>query len=77
MLKVISILSAAFIIYLIDYSTLKEKKLIKERYLFIFLLLIGIGLNVIVSLNINVPSLMDWLAIVYGPISQLVSNWLN
>ena len=77
MLNTIVILSIAFVIFLTEYSTLKEKKFKKERYLFLLLLLIGIGLNLIISFRISIPSLIDWIAIVYHPISQLVTNWLS
>lgn len=77
MWKIIVIILVALIITLIDFPTLKKRKLNREVFLFFALLLIGIGLNIVSSLNLKVPTLIDWLIIVYQPISQLVFRWLS
>lgn len=77
MWKIIVIILVALIITLIDFPTLKKRKLNREVFLFFALLLIGVGLNIVSSLNLKVPTLIDWLIIVYQPISQLVFRWLS
>ncbi len=77
MLKVISIISVGLAIILIEYPLLKERMLKKEMYLFLLLLLIGIGLNIIHFLHIKFPNLLDWLIIVYKPISDSVFRWFS
>lgn len=77
MLKTMAILFVAFVIVLIEYPMLKKGEFKRERFVFIFFLLIGITLNLIINFNLNIPSLIDWLSIVYQPISQLISNWLS
>ncbi len=77
MLAVIGILFVAFVIILIEYPLLKESKLKKEIYLFLLFIFVGIGLNIINSLHIKFPNLLDWLIIVYKPVSKIVFRWLS
>lgn len=72
MITVIGILSVALTIIFIEYPTIKKGTFKKEEYLFVLFLFIGIGLNIINGLHIKFPNLLDWLIIVYKPISQLV-----
>lgn len=77
MFTVIGIVFVTLAIIFIEYPLLKESKLKKEIYLFSILLFIGIGLNIITSLDIKYPNLLDWMIIVYKPISQIVDKWLS
>jgi len=77
MLAVISVLFAAFAIIFIEYPLLKDSKLKKEIYLFLLFIFAGIGLNIINSLHIKFPTLLDWLIIVYKPVSKIVFRWLS
>lgn len=77
MLAMIGVLFVALAIIFIEYPLLKDSKLIKEIYLFIFFIFVGIGLNIINSLHIKFPNLLDWLIIVYKPISKIVFRWLS
>ena len=77
MLTVISVLTVGLAIILIEYPLLKIQKLKKEMYLFIFILFIGIGLSIINYLHIKFPYLLDWLIIVYKPISDIVFRWFT
>jgi len=74
MFVVTGIVLVASVIVYIELPALKEKELKREIYLFGFFLLVGIGLNMVSSLHLKFPNLLDWLAIVYKPISQLVFN---
>lgn len=77
MLVVVGILFVALVIVFIEYPLLKDRIFKKEMYVFLFLLFIGIGLNIINSLHIKFPNLLDWLIIVYKPISKVIFSWLS
>lgn len=66
-----------FVIVFIDYPVLKRNKQPKEMTLFVMFLVLGVCLNLINIGQIKVPHIMDWLIIVYRPLSQIVNNWLN
>lgn len=77
MLAVIGVIFVAFAIVFIEYPLLKESKFKKEIYLFLLFIFVGIGLNIINSLHIKFPNLLDWLIIVYKPVSKIVFRWLS
>lgn len=77
MLAVIGVLFVAFAIIFLEFPLLKDSKLKKERYLFLILIFAGVGLNIINSLHIKFPNLLDWLIIVYRPVSKIVLRWLS
>jgi len=74
MYAIIGILFIVLVIVYIELPLLKECKLKREICSFVFFLLIGIGVNMVNSLHVKFPNLLDWLAIVYQPVSQLVFN---
>lgn len=72
MITIIGTLSVALAIIFIEYPSLKKGTFKKDKYLFVIFLFIGVGLNIINGLRIKFPNLLDWLIIIYKPISQLV-----
>jgi len=74
MYVIIGVLFVSLVIVYIELPSIKERKLKRELYSFVFFLLIGIGLNMVNGLHIKFPNLLDWLAIVYKPVRQLMFN---
>lgn len=73
-MRVIIIILVTALIVWIEYKNLKAAENTRTIYLFSFFLLIGIGLNTINIFHIKTPYLLDWLIIVYRPISKLLMN---
>jgi len=74
MYVIIGVLFVSLVIVYIELPSIKERKLKREIYSFVCFLLIGIGLNMVNGLHIKFPNLLDWLAIVYKPVRQLMFN---
>ncbi len=77
MLVIVGILVVAAFIVLIEVPTLLKKKLRKELWVFSLLLLFGVGLSIANSLQIDIPNPMDWITVVYKPVSDVVSGLLK
>lgn len=61
-----SIISAAVIV-VIEWKSIKQRQLAKERWIFIVLLVLGIGLGTVLGLHLSFPNSLDLLAIIYQP----------
>jgi len=76
-MAIVGILATAVIISMLEVPGLWKKRYVKELYLFFILLLLGTGIGIAQSMHIPMPSPLDWLTYVYGPISKLVDNALK
>lgn len=61
-----SIVSAAVIV-VIEWKSIKQRQLAKERWIFIVLLVLGIGLGTVFGLHLRFPNSSDLMAIIYEP----------
>lgn len=50
----------------VEWKSLKQKKLKKERWMFFILLSIGVGMAFVIALHLN-PNPLNWLAAIYKP----------
>lgn len=57
-------------------ALLKEKQN-KDRWMFILLLGAGIVMNAATILEPNIPSPLNWIMAIYGPISNTILNLLS
>ncbi|MCF6094967.1 hypothetical protein L1765_13455 [Microaerobacter geothermalis] len=73
---VLGILFIAGIIALIEVPSLLKKNLKKELWVFSILLFIGTGLSIVEGLQINLPNPLDWITIIYKPLSDLIFGLL-
>jgi hypothetical protein len=62
----------AGIIVAIEFPSLSKDK--KGLWTFSLLLLIGTGLAIAKCLNVGIPNPLDWIAAVFGPLSQWKPN---
>jgi hypothetical protein len=77
MWAIIGILVAAVIIIIIELPSLLKKKLKKELWTFSFLLLIGTGVSIAKSLRMEISNPLDWISMVYKPISDAIFSFLK
>lgn len=77
MIAIMGIVAAAAVISLLEVPGLWKKRHMKELSLFLILLMLGTGIGIAQSLHIPLPSPMDWLAVVFGPIGKLLDNALK
>ncbi|MBO1515439.1 hypothetical protein [Metabacillus bambusae] len=71
------ILLVATLIIVLEVPPLLEKKQKKESWVFSLLLLFGVGLSIAESLDLNIPNPLDWIAIIYKPLSDLIMSLLK
>ncbi|TFE25984.1 hypothetical protein [Cohnella luojiensis] len=68
MWSVLLILAVGMAIIMIDVPTLRRNKSRKELWAFSVLLIGGVALNIVVGLGVEVPSPLELIKIIYGPI---------
>lgn len=68
---------AGVTIALIEVPALLKKNRKKELRVFSILLVLGIGLSISQSLDVRIPNPLDWIAVVYKPLSDLIFQWLT
>jgi hypothetical protein len=68
------ILLVAILIIVLEVPPLLEKKQKKELWVFSLLLFLGVGLSIAESLDLNIPNPLDWIAIIYKPLSDLIMS---
>ncbi|WHZ56134.1 hypothetical protein [Metabacillus hrfriensis] len=77
MVAVAGILVIAGVIIAIDVPSLLRKKEKKELWVFFILLLIGISLSIAQALHIEIPNPVDWITVIYQPLSDLIETLLK
>jgi hypothetical protein len=74
---VAGILVIVGVIIAIDVPSLLRKKEKKELWVFFILLLIGTSLSIAQALQIKIPNPVDWITIIYQPLSDLIETLLK
>ncbi|PHS35121.1 MAG: hypothetical protein COA82_05355 [Alkaliphilus sp.] len=77
MWSILGILTVAIGITLYEVPSILEKNFKKELWVFSSLLLFGVVLSIIESLNIDIPTPLDWLAVIYKPFTDLIFGVLE
>ncbi len=77
MIVILGILLIVIVIVLIEVPSLLKKGLKKELWVFGILLFFGTGLNIAQGLQIDIPNPMDWINVVYKPISDFLFGLLR
>jgi hypothetical protein len=68
MWSVLLILAVGMAIIMIEVPVLRKTNKRKEQWAFSVLLIGGVALNLVVSLGVKVPSPLELIKIIYGPI---------
>ena len=74
MLVIFGIISAGVLIILIELPTLRKEKFSKDSFVFGLFLLIAVTLAIIMAVNLNLPTLFDWLIMVFKPLNYWVDH---
>ncbi|WP_307891684.1 hypothetical protein [Bacillus swezeyi] len=74
---VAGILLISGLIILLELPTLWKKKQKKEIWVFSLLLAFGVALNITEGLGVEVPNPLDWLAVIYKPLSDAIMSLLK
>lgn len=77
MVAVAGILVIVGVIIAIDVPSLLRKKEKKELWVFFILLLIGTSLSIAQALHIKIPNPVDWITVIYQPLSDLIETLLK
>ena len=77
MVAVAGILVIVGVIIAIDVPSLLRKKEKKELWVFFVLLLIGTSLSIAQALHIEIPNPVDWITVIYQPLSDLIETLLK
>ncbi|SCW41230.1 hypothetical protein SAMN04487970_100624 [Paenibacillus tianmuensis] len=72
MWKVLLVLLAAAAIVAIEWRSLMERKLKRELWTFFLLCLVGTSLGVAEVLRLDIPNPLDWISVLYKPLSNLI-----
>lgn len=72
MWTVAGIFAVGILFALVEVPSLRNRKLKREMAAFFSLLFIGVGLGIAQSKQINIPNPLDWISMIYKP----VSDWL-
>lgn len=70
MWRVAAFLAISIMMIVIEVPSLIKRKKRKELWTFSILLFVGIVLGITVSLGVEVRSPLEWIKIIYGPISK-------
>ncbi|MGO4270332.1 hypothetical protein AB4Z22_10860 [Paenibacillus sp. TAF58] len=70
MWSVAGIVAVTIAIIMIEVPSLRRKQLRKEIWIFSILLLFGLGLSIAKSLQVKIPNPVDWITVVYKPLSD-------
>jgi hypothetical protein len=74
---VAGILVIVGVIIAIDVPSLLRKKEKKELWVFFVLLLIGTSLSIAQALHIEIPNPVDWITVIYQPLSDWIESLLK
>ncbi|MCF6409826.1 hypothetical protein [Pseudalkalibacillus salsuginis] len=77
MIVILGTLLVVIVIVLIEAPSLLKKGLKKELWVFGILLLFGTGLNIAQGLQVVIPNPMDWINVIYKPISDFIFGILR
>lgn len=77
MWAITGILAAGILIAILEVPPLLKRKLKKELYVFFLLLVFGIGLSIAQTLSMNIPNPLDWIKVVYKPLSDVIYGMLQ
>lgn len=77
MLAIIGIIAVAAVIAYLEVPPLLKKNWKKELGVFVFLLLFGTGLSIAQALDVDIPNPMDWISMVYKPMSDGIDQVLK
>ncbi|CAG7655936.1 hypothetical protein ACFQI7_16390 [Paenibacillus allorhizosphaerae] len=77
MWAIIGVLLAAAVIGLIEIPSLVRRKLKKELVCFSLLLLLATGFSIAKSMQLQIPNPLDWITVVYQPMSDAITSWLG
>ncbi|MDP4163999.1 MAG: hypothetical protein Q8906_10735 [Bacillota bacterium] len=77
MWAIIGICLLALIISIIEVPSLVKKKLKKEMIVFFCFLSIAVTFSILLSLQINIPSILKIIEIIYAPVSKVVFSFLQ
>lgn len=76
-MAIAGILLIAILIIVLEVPPLWKKKQKRELWVYSLLLLFGVGLSIAESLDLNIPNPLDWIAVIYKPLSDLVMSLLK
>ncbi|MBP1155543.1 MULTISPECIES: hypothetical protein [unclassified Paenibacillus] len=71
------ILAAGIVIAVFEVPPLLKRKLKKELFVFLFLLVFGMGLSIAQVMHVNIPNPLDWIKVVYKPLSDVIYGMLQ
>lgn len=74
---ILAVIAAAVVIIFIDVPALLNQKRKKELRMFGVLLLCGVGLSIAEALDWYMPNPLDWIAVMYKPLSDLLYGMLK
>jgi amino acid transporter len=72
MWRVAAVLAVGIMMIVIEAPSLKQANKRKELWVFSILLFAGSALCIAVSLGVNVPSPLEWIKLIYEPISKTI-----
>jgi hypothetical protein len=70
------VVAGTLIVYL-DVPYLARKKLFKELFFFSALLSFGVTISILQSLRIRLPNPLDWITVLFKPISDTLFGMLK
>ena len=74
---ILGILFAAMGMIIYEVPSLWKRGLKRELWVFSILLAIGTGLFIVRSLQMKIPSPLDFISMIYKPISDAIFNFLK
>ncbi len=74
---VAGILAVTIAIIIIEVPSLRRRQLRKELWVFSIMLLFGVGLSIAKSLQVKIPNPVDWIIVVYKPLSDALLGLLK
>lgn len=77
MWAVAGILAVTIAIIIIEVPSLRRRQLRKELWVFSIMLLFGVGLSIAKSLQVKIPNSVDWITVVYKPLSDALLGLLK
>ncbi|TFE26627.1 hypothetical protein [Cohnella luojiensis] len=77
MWAIAGIIAVIIAIIMFEAPSLRRKQLRKELWVFSILLLIGFGLGVAISLHMKLPPALDWIIVIYKPLTDALIGLLK
>jgi len=71
------IIAATIAIAMIEVPSLVKRRLHKELWVFFTLLLFGAGLSIAQSMHMNIPNPLEWIKLIYMPLSDAIMGFLK